>query len=393
MSSNRNLLKTSDGFGWCYVLNTQVESGVASVIDLAQDNALVVHRSAYDRANTTESDIIASVLRVLTTFNLNTFIPDLNLINTAPPLSGRVLDRLNSIRYMLQFGPTSLSSLNINTDQSLWRMILFMYRVVKGKTYVCSDREMIAAFDALRAKAPQPISVLDVYNQVKSGSAIKRYVYMHALPPNRTAVPMATMDDVRLLYRNATPNLFDIKPTLATGAFLVRRVTVKSDLTLQTALYLRIVLDAYEFHSPVTVSDLPAQRDAAPFQYLVSSILTRNMPGSVIELDISNVAESSRAARLDGTRNATFYHAAYFSDCDNNLFFNVASVEGAVIADRVFVMDLVVEERDSGSTKALKVPAVDLSPDTRVAGTVITEHLIACNDSCLDVRLVVSDMR
>ena len=394
MSVNRNLLRASDGYGWCYVLNTQVESGVASVIDNAQDNALNVHRQAYDRTSPIESEIISSVLRVLTTFNVNTFIPDLNLISTAPPLAARVAERLNGIRHMMQFAPGDrMSVINTATDQWLWRAIFFMFRVVRGKSYVCTDRELITAFDALRMKQPQPISLLDVYNQVRPTTAAKRFVYMHTLPPNPSEVPLSTVDDVRQLYANATPNLFDIKPKLATGACLVRRNTVRGDLTVQSALSLRVVLDAYDFHSPVTVSDLPAQRDAAPFQYLVSSILSRNIAGAVIELDISNVDEATRTGVLDGTRAATFFHVAYFSGCDHNVFFNVLAVENAIMADRVLVLDLAVEERDSGSLTALRVPPASLPPGSLIAGTVVTEFLLACNDRRMDTRMVVSDLR
>ena len=394
MSANRNLLRASDGYGWCYVLNTQVESGVASLIDHAQDNAIVVHRQAYDRTNTSESEIISSVLRVLTTFNVNTFIPDLNLISTGAPLAGRVAERLNGIRHMMQFAPADrMSTISTTTDQWLWQAVFFMFRVVRGKTYVCTDREFIAAFDALRAKQPQPISILDVYNQVRTSGATKRFVYMHTLPPNPSEVPLSTMDDVRQLYANATPNLFDIKPKLATGACLVRRNTVRSDLTVQSALSLRVVLDAYEFHSPVTVSDMPAQRDAAPFQFLVSSIMSRNIAGTVIELDISNVDEAVRTGVLNGTGTATFYHAAYFTGCDHNVFFNVLALENAIMADRVIVLDLAVEERDSGSATALRTPAATLPPNALVAGTVVTEFLLACNDRRMDTRMVVSDLR
>lgn len=394
MSANRNLLRASDGYGWCYVLNTQVESGVASVIDNAQDNALIVHRQAYDRTNPTESEIIASVLRVLTTFNVNTFIPDLNLISTAPPLAARVAERLNGIRHMMQFAPADrMSTISTSTDQWLWRAIFYMFRVVRGKTHVCTDRELIAAFDALRMKQPQPISMLDIYNQVRPTAATKRCVYMHMLPPNPSEVPLSTMDDVRQLYANATPNLFDIKPKLATGACLVRRNTVRGDLTVQSALSLRVVLDAYDFHSPVTVSDLPAQRDVAPFQYLVSSVLSRNIAGAVIELDISNVDEAARTGVMDGSRTATFFHAAYFSGCDHNVFFNVLAVENMIMADRVLVMDLAVEERDSGSPTALRAPPASLPPGSLIAGTVVTEFLLACNDRRMDTRMVVSDLR
>lgn len=394
MSANRNLLRASDGYGWCYVLNTQVESGVASVIDNAQDNALIVHRQAYDRSNPTESEIIASVLRVLTTFNINTFIPDLNLISTAPPLAARVAERLNGIRHMMQFAPADrMSTISTATDQWLWRAIFFMFRVVRGKSYVCTDRELIAAFDALRMKQPQPISLLDVYNQVRPSGTTKRCVYMHMLPPNPSQVPLSTMDDVRQLYANATPNLFDIKPKLATGACLVRRNTVRGDLTVQSALSLRVVLDAYDFHSPVTVSDLPAQRDVAPFQYLVSSIMSRNIAGAVIELDISNVDEAARTGVMDGTSTATFFHVTYFSGCDHNVFFNVLAVENTIMADRVLVLDLAVEERDSGSPTALRVPPASLPPGSLIAGTVVTEFLLACNDRRMDTRMVVSDLR
>jgi len=390
MSANRNLLRASDGFGWCYVLNTQVESGVASVIDNAQDNAIIVHRQAYDRSNPNESDIIASVLRVLTTFNVNTFIPDLNLISTAPPLAARVAERLNGIRHMMQFAPADrMSTISTSTDQWLWRAVFFMFRVVRGKSYVCTDRELIAAFDALRMRQPQPISMLDVYNQVRPSGTTKRCVVMHMLPPNPSEVPLSTEDDVVQLYANATPNLFDIKPNLATGACLVRRNTMIGD-TVQSVLSLRVVLDAYQFHSPVVVSDMPAQLDTAPFQCLVSSILSRNIAGTVVELDISNVDEASRTGVLDGTRTATFYHAAYFSGCDHNLLFNVLDVENMIMADRVIVLDLAVEERDSDSSTVLRVPPVSLAP---IAGTVKTEYLIACNDRRMDTRMVLWDLR
>lgn len=395
MAANRNLLKASDGYGWCYVLNTQVESGVVGLIDNAQDNALVVHRQAYDRSNPMESEIIAAVLRVLTTFNVNTFIPDLNLVSTAPPLAARVADRLNSIRHMVQLAPNDrMSAINPNTDQWLWRAIFLMFRTVRGKSYVCSDREMIATFDALRLKQPQPITMLDVYNQVRPTSTLKRFVCMHTLPPNPSDAPLSTMEDVRTLYRNATPNLFDIKPTLATGAMLVRRNTVRGDLSVQSTLSLRLVVDAYNFHSPVTVSDLPAQKDAAPYMYIMSSILSRNMPGAVVELDISNVLpEASRTGVLDGSRAATFFHAAYFTGCDDNVFFNVTAVENAIMAGGIIVLDLAVEERDAGSPTALRVPAVNVPPASLVAGTVHTEYLLACNDPRMDTRMMVADLR
>ena len=391
-ATGSNNLRTSTNYGWTWILNAMKIGGKITTLNDATDDAIRSQKDAFS-----QSSIAYYVLNFLATFNSTISVPDLNqaLYQTeigvpAPNMTGPDCE----ISYNLTIPGPSTAFLFKRTDPQIWKLVLFVFQIIKGKNYIPRDYE----FDLIWTYFKTYISsftIGDVYNYtiayLKSPSLNKADASLFLTNPS-SVVYTLQLNTTETTYITAYTGMDYMMDETLPAFTITRRLTLDSTGQVCGASFsLKLQILAFSNASDISVSNLGYLQSATPFQYIMQAEANDVLVGSVITVEGEPYVAQSLASNMGSDLvNVLFAHVAYDSINNYlNLGFRVTAVEKISLVGNSLLLVLTVVDtptRNNAPTLLKTLSYVD--PNVTPANNASTPSVVcACWDPALQINM------
>ena len=391
-ATGSNNLRTSTNYGWTWILNAMKIGGKITTLNDATDDAIRSQKDAFS-----QSSVAYYVLNFLATFNSTISVPDLNQTvyqNEIGVPAPNVVGPNSEISYQLTIPGPSTALLFKRTDAQIWKLVLLVFQIIKGKNYVPRDYEFDLVWTYFKTYISS-FTIGDVYNYtvsyLKSPSLNKNDASLFLTNPS-SVVYTLQLNTTETTYLTAYSGLDYLMDETLPAFTISRRVTLDSNGQVSGASFsLKLLVRAFSNASDISVSNFGYLQSATPFQYIMQAEANDVLVGSVITIEGEPYVPQALASNMGSDlANVLFVHVAY--DASNNylnLGFRVTAVEKiSLVGDSLLLVLTVVDSPTRNNSPTLLKTLSYVDPNVTPANNASTTSVVcACWDPALQINM------
>lgn len=394
-TTGSNALRTSQNYGWTWILNGLKTGQRIVTLDDATDAAIQSQKDAFS-----QTGIVYSILNFLATFNANISVPDLNqavfqtaITSPVPEITGPNPEVKNNITFT---GPVSTLTFR-KTDANIWKLVLLCFQVLKGRHYIPKDSEFDHVWNFFKNNSPVTFTFADMIAYVlnhQKNTTMNPGDSTFFLTDARTVTFNPRLDTTNLVFLTAYNGLEYLQNESCPAFTITRRTTTDpSGGIIDVTFSMKLRIDAFSDMGNVWISNLGFQRWSKPFQPILHAHAMNALVGSLISVEASNYVQGGRASNAgNDMQDITFVHVAYDAKLNNylTLGFRVTAVEKVRLVNNSLLLVLtVVDSQTRMNSPTLRQTLSYIPPSPPVANASTPAVVVACWDPELEINMSV----
>lgn len=394
-STGSNALRTSQNYGWTWVLNGLKTGNRIVTLNDASDAALLSQKDAFS-----QTGIVYSVLNFLATFNANISVPDLNqavfqsvITSPVPEITGNNPEVKHNITFT---GPVSTLTMR-KTDTNIWKLVLLCFQVLKGRHYIPKDSEFDYVWSYFKNSSTATFTFADMIAYVlthQKNTTFNSGDSTFFLTDARTITFNPRLDTTNKVFLSAYNGLEYLQNESNPAFTITRRTTTDATGAITDVTFsMKMRINAYSDTGNVWISNLGFLKWMKPFQPILHAHAMNALVGSLISVEASNYVASGHASNAGSDlHDVSFVHVGYDAAVNNylTLGFRVTAVEKVRLVDESLLLVLTVVDSQTRNNSPTLRQTLSYTPPSPPAPNASTPAVVvACSDPELEINLSV----